>query len=150
MSNMDDNWTPNMSKYAGEYEGYYYDEVDGCYYEGERDDVYMQQKIQNAKSQKTETNATNNNIVDSINKTWKSSDINQFKLEFEPFFIEKLEKIKKEKGRDATVDEMLEGLEDDQKRKLTESIFKWKSDISKIIQANRSINEGNTLDEIKF
>ena len=54
-------------------------------------------------------------LVDSINKTWKSSDINQFKLEFEPFFIEKLEKIKKEKGRDATVDEMLEGLEDDQK-----------------------------------
>ena len=114
-------------------------------------EVIKDQKMSAIKNQNAQLLTTKvSELVDSINKTWKSSDINQFKLEFEPFFIEKLEKIKKEKGRDATVDEMLEGLEDDQKRKLTESIFKWKSDISKIIQANRSINEGNTLDEIEF
>ena len=89
-------------------------------------------------------------LVESINKTWKTTEISNIKLEFEPFFTEKMEKIKKEKGRDPTVEEMFEGLDDNQIRKLRESINKWNTDISKIIHMNRQISEGNTLDEIEF
>ena len=42
-------WLPNMDNFSGDYEGYYYDEVDGCYYEGERNEALMEKKIENAR-----------------------------------------------------------------------------------------------------
>lgn len=42
----------NWDNYSGEYDGYYYDEVDGCYYEGERNEEEMQAKIKEAEDEK--------------------------------------------------------------------------------------------------
>ena len=89
-------------------------------------------------------------LVESINKTRKTSNIPNIKLEFEPFFVEKEEKLKKEKGRDPNVDELFEGLNDIQIMKLCDSITKWKIEISQIIQMERKLKDGNTLDEVEF
>ena len=89
-------------------------------------------------------------LVESINKTRKTSDIPNIKLEFEPFFVEKIEKIKKEKGREPTVDEMFEDIDDNKINKLCDSISKWKTEISQIIQMDRQLKDGNTLDEVEF
>ena len=42
------------------------------------------------------------------------------------------EKIKKEKGREPTVDEMYEDIDDNKINKLCDSISKWKTEISQI------------------
>ena len=89
-------------------------------------------------------------LVESINKTRKTSNIPVLKLEFENFYLQKKERIKKEKNREATVDELSEGLDDIQIVKLCDSLTKWKTEISQIIQINRQLKDGNTLDEIEF
>ena len=89
-------------------------------------------------------------LVESINKTRKTSNIPVLKLEFENFYLQKKERIKKEKNREATVDELSEGLDDIQIVKLCDSLTKWKTEISQIIQINRQLKDGNTLDKIEF
>ena len=89
-------------------------------------------------------------LVESINKTRKTSNIPNIKLEFEPFFLEKLDKIKKEKGRDATLDEMFEELDDTKINNLCDSLTRWKTEISQVIQINRELKDGNTLEEVEF
>ena len=51
-------------------------------------------------------------LVDLMNKTQKTSNIPSVKLEYEPELKEKMERIKREKEREATVDELFEGLND--------------------------------------
>ena len=89
-------------------------------------------------------------LVDSINKTRKTSNIPNIKLEFEKFYLELKDKLKKEKGRDATVDDFLSVLDDNQLNKLYDCLNKWKAEISQVIKMERNLSDGNTLDEIEF
>ena len=89
-------------------------------------------------------------LVDSINKTWKTSNIPVVKLEFEKFYLTLKEKLKKEKGRDPTADDYLGILDDSQLNKIYDCLSKWKAEISQVIKMNRNIETGNTLDEIEF
>ena len=89
-------------------------------------------------------------LVDSINKTRKTSNIPNIKLEFEKFYLELKDKLKKEKGRDATVDDFLSVLDDNQLNKFYDCLNKWKAEISQVIKMERNLSDGNTLDEIEF
>ena len=89
-------------------------------------------------------------LIDLMNKTQKTSNIPSINLEYEPELIAKMERIKKEKGRDATVDELYEGLSDTYINKLCDIINKWKTDISQIIKMDREVKDGDTLEEVNF
>ena len=84
-------------------------------------------------------------LIDLINKTEKTSNIPPIKLEYEPTLMEKMEKLKKEKGRPATLEEVYEGLSDDLINKLVDVINKWKNDISQVIKMDRQVKDGDTL-----
>jgi dynein heavy chain 1 len=89
-------------------------------------------------------------LVDIINKTQKVYNIPKIKLEPEPFLYAKMEKIKNEKGREATLDELYENLDDIKKNDLYNILNKWKTDISQITKMDRELKDGNTLDEVTF
>ena len=89
-------------------------------------------------------------LVESINKTWKTSNIPAVKLEFEKFYLVLKDKLKNEKGRTPTVDDFLSVLNDTQLTKLYDCLNKWKAEISQVINIKRNISDGNTLDEIEF
>ena len=89
-------------------------------------------------------------LVDSINKTRKTSDIPNLKLECEPFYLQKKEKIQKEKGREPNLEEMFKGLSDKQIIDLCDCLNRWKSEISQIKNIDRELKDGNTLDEVEF
>ena len=89
-------------------------------------------------------------LVDSINKTWKTSNIPVVKLEFEKFYLEIKEKLKKEKGREPTADDFLSVLDDSQLNNLYDCLNKWQAEISQVIKMDRNLSDGNTLDEIEF
>ena len=89
-------------------------------------------------------------LIDLINKTEKTSNIPPIKLEYEPTLMEKMEKLKKEKGRPATLEEVYEGLSDDLINKLVDVINKWKNDISQVIKMDRQVKDGDTLEEVNF
>ena len=89
-------------------------------------------------------------LVDLINKTQKTSNIPSIKIEHEPELKEKMDKIEKEKGRPATVDELYEGLNDNYINKLCDTINRWKADISQIIKIDRDMKDGDTLEEVNF
>ena len=89
-------------------------------------------------------------LIEAMNKTQKTSNIPPINLEYEPELIEKMERIKKEKGRDATVDELYEGLSDNYINKLCDIINKWKTDISQVIKMDREVKDGDTLEEVNF
>ena len=89
-------------------------------------------------------------LVDSINKTWKTSNIPVVKLEFEKFYLAIKEKLKKEKGREPTADDFLSVLDDTQLNNLYDCLNKWQAEISQVIKMDRNLSDGNTLDEIEF
>ena len=89
-------------------------------------------------------------LVDSINKTWKTSNIPVVKLEFEKFYLAIKEKLKKEKGREPTADDFLSVLDDNQLNNLYDCLNKWQAEISQVIKMDRNLSDGNTLDEIEF
>ena len=89
-------------------------------------------------------------LVDSINKTWKTSNIPVVKLEFEKFYLAIKEKLKKEKGREPTADDFLGVLDDSQLNNLYDCLNKWQAEISQVIKMDRNLSNGNTLDEIEF
>ena len=89
-------------------------------------------------------------LVDSINKTWKTSNIPVVKLEFEKFYLAIKEKLKKEKGREPTADDFLSVLDDTQLNSLYDCLNKWQAEISQVIKMDRNLSDGNTLDEIEF
>ena len=89
-------------------------------------------------------------LVDSINKTWKTSNIPVVKLEFEKFYLAIKEKLKKEKGREPTADDFLSVLDDNQLNNLYDCLNKWQAEISQVIKMDRNLSNGNTLDEIEF
>ena len=89
-------------------------------------------------------------LVDSINKTWKTSNIPVVKLEFEKFYLAIKEKLKKEKGREPTADDFLSVLDDNQLNSLYDCLNKWQAEISQVIKMDRNLSNGNTLDEIEF
>ena len=89
-------------------------------------------------------------LVDLINKTQKTSNIPSIKIEYEPELKEKMDKIEKEYGRPATVDELYEGLNDNYINKLCDLINRWKADIAQIIKIDRDMKEGDTLEEVNF
>ena len=89
-------------------------------------------------------------LVDSINKTWKTSNIPVVKLEFEKFYLAIKEKLKKEKGREPTADDFLSVLDDTQLNNLYDCLNKWQAEISQVIKMDRNLSNGNTLDEIEF
>ena len=89
-------------------------------------------------------------LVDSINKTWKTSNIPVVKLEFEKFYLAIKEKLKKEKGREPTADDFLGVLDDSQLNNLYDCLNKWQAEISQVIKMDRNLSDGNTLDEIEF
>ena len=89
-------------------------------------------------------------LVDSINKTWKTSNIPVVKLEFEKFYLAIKEKLKKEKGREPTADDFLSVLDDNQLNSLYDCLNKWQAEISQVIKMDRNLSDGNTLDEIEF
>ena len=89
-------------------------------------------------------------LVDSINKTWKTSNIPVVKLEFEKFYLAIKEKLKKEKGREPTADDFLSVLDDNQLNNLYDCLNKWQAEISQVIKTDRNLSDGNTLDEIEF
>ena len=89
-------------------------------------------------------------LVDSINKTWKTSNIPVVKLEFEKFYLAIKEKLKKEKGREPTADDFLSVLDDSQLNNLYDCLNKWQAEISQVIKMDRNLSNGNTLDEIEF
>ena len=89
-------------------------------------------------------------LVDSINKTWKTSNIPVVKLEFEKFYLAIKEKLKKEKGREPTADDFLSVLDDTQLNNLYDCLNKWQAEITQVIKMDRNLSDGNTLDEIEF
>ena len=89
-------------------------------------------------------------IVEIMNKTTKTSNIPVIKLEYEPELKEKMDTIRKENGREATVDELSEGLNDDYINKLCDIINRWKADISQVIKMDREVKDGDTLEEVNF
>ena len=89
-------------------------------------------------------------LVDLINKTQKTSNIPSIKIEHDPELKEKMDKIEKEKGRPATLDELYEGLNDKEINKLIDLINRWKVDVSKIIKIDRDMKDGDTLEEVNF
>ena len=89
-------------------------------------------------------------LVDSINKTWKTSNIPVVKLEFEKFYLAIKEKLKKEKGREPTADDFLSVLDDNQLNNLYDCLNKWQAEITQVIKMDRNLSDGNTLDEIEF
>ena len=89
-------------------------------------------------------------LIDLMNKTQKTSNIPHIKLEYDQELVDKMEKIKQEKGRQATVDEVFEGLSDTYINKLCDVINKWKTDISQVIKIDRQVKDGDTLEEVNF
>jgi len=88
-------------------------------------------------------------LVFLLNQSQKNSDIPSVKLELEAEFKELLNEIRAQ-GKEPSVDDFQDKMNENFITKLSNTINRWKVDISSVLKLDRQISQGNTLQEITF